>query len=64
MNVNKQYIPYNILSNNPPNDCDRTCLQDYLHPDEFKEVFGMTREEFYKLKTWRQRLLKKDVNLW
>ena len=37
--------------------------EQYLSPDEFVEVFGMSKEEFNGLRKWRQHAVKKKVGL-
>lgn len=46
-----------------PRGADKTKLETYLTDDEFSEVFKMTRDEFYKLPTWKQGFKKKEVLL-
>lgn len=38
-------------------------FQTYLTDEEFREVFTMSREEFYKLPAWKQVSRKKEVLL-
>ena len=40
-----------------------TCLEMYLSDADFERVMGMDKEDFYKLKQWKQRDLKKRVGL-
>mmetsp|Transcript_35945 Transcript_35945/g.55229 ORF Transcript_35945/g.55229 Transcript_35945/m.55229 type:complete len:212 (+) Transcript_35945:1909-2544(+) len=42
----------------PPN-----ARQKYLKPDVFQTTFGMSMEDFEKLKDWKQKELKKKVKL-
>jgi len=37
-----------------PDDVDPTKRESYLTDDEFKTVFKMSKEDFYKKPTWRQ----------
>lgn len=37
--------------------------QAYLSDEEFKTVFGMEKEAFYKLPRWKQDMLKKKFEL-
>jgi len=46
-----------------PRGADKTKLETYLTDEEFSEVFKMTRDEFYKLPTWKQGFKKKEVLL-
>jgi len=39
------------------------CRELYLADDEFFAIFGMTKKEFYDMKLWRQRELKKQKGL-
>lgn len=46
-----------------PREADKTKLETYLTDEEFREVFTMSREEFYKLPAWKQVSRKKEVLL-
>ncbi|KAJ1213989.1 hypothetical protein NDU88_001617 [Pleurodeles waltl] len=46
-----------------PKDIDRTRLERHLSPEEFKDVFGMTIEEFDRLALWKRNDLKKKALL-
>lgn len=37
--------------------------QAYLSDEEFQNVFGMAKEDFYKLPKWKQDMQKKKVDL-
>jgi len=37
--------------------------EQFLAPDVFEEIFGMTKEDFSKLRRWKQICLKKDHRL-
>ena len=37
--------------------------EQYLHPDEFEKVFGMTKEKFNEMRLWRRTESKKKVGL-
>lgn len=37
--------------------------QKYLAEDEFKTVFGVTKDAFQKLPLWKQSSMKKDKKL-
>ena len=34
-------------------------IEQYLLDDEFEKVFGLAKNEFYKLRPWKQKQLKK-----
>ena len=40
------------------------CKELYLVDEDFFAIFGMSKKEFYGLKLWKQRELKKKVGLW
>jgi hypothetical protein len=40
-----------------------TQREQYLSPDEFEKLFGMSKEEFNVLRNWKQQALKKKVGL-
>ncbi|XP_028919235.1 actin-binding LIM protein 2 isoform X8 [Ornithorhynchus anatinus] len=46
-----------------PKDVDRTRLERHLSPEEFRDVFGMTAEEFDRLALWKRNELKKKALL-
>merc|ERR1719192_826217 len=35
----------------------------YIHDNEFQQIFGMTKEEFYKQRPWKQKNLKRSKGL-
>jgi hypothetical protein len=37
--------------------------EQYLHPDVFEKVFGMTKEKFNEMRLWRRTESKKKVGL-
>ena len=39
------------------------CKELYLRDDDFAKLFQMTKREFYELRLWKQRELKKSVGL-
>ena len=39
------------------------CKELYLDNSEFMEIFGLTKKEFYSLRLWKQRELKRMVGL-
>lgn len=38
-------------------------FQMYLSPEEFEEIFKMSKEAFYQLPRWKQDQVKKKVDL-
>ena len=42
---------------------DLTKREQYLSPEDFESMFGMSKEEFNGLRKWKQQLLKKKVGL-
>ncbi|XP_030287964.1 actin-binding LIM protein 2 isoform X14 [Sparus aurata] len=46
-----------------PRDVDRTRLERHLSPEDFKQVFGMTLEQFDRLALWKKNDLKKAARL-
>ncbi|XP_039088029.1 actin-binding LIM protein 2 isoform X3 [Hyaena hyaena] len=46
-----------------PRDVDRTRLERHLSPEDFREVFGMSVEEFDRLALWKRNDLKKKALL-
>ncbi|KAK6151424.1 hypothetical protein DH2020_014059 [Rehmannia glutinosa] len=58
--------PYDRLkttSTDPVADIDVTKRETYLSSAEFKEKFGMTKDNFYKLPKWKQNKLKMSLQL-
>eukprot|EP00488_Nonionellina_sp_1-RS-2012_P000933 TRINITY_DN1490_c0_g1_i1.p2 TRINITY_DN1490_c0_g1~~TRINITY_DN1490_c0_g1_i1.p2 ORF type:complete len:122 (-),score=33.74 TRINITY_DN1490_c0_g1_i1:221-586(-) len=35
----------------------------YIHDDEFQQIFGMTKDEFYKQRPWKQKTHKRNVGI-
>ncbi|KAJ0699842.1 putative villin headpiece, villin/Gelsolin, ADF-H/Gelsolin-like domain superfamily [Helianthus annuus] len=50
-------------STNPVTGIDFKKRETYLSPEEFEEVFKMTKEKFYELPRWKQDHIKKKVDL-
>ncbi|KAM7524502.1 hypothetical protein LguiA_014404 [Lonicera macranthoides] len=50
-------------STNPVTGIDFKRREAYLSEEEFKIVFGMMKEAFYKLPKWKQDMLKRKVDL-
>ncbi|XP_035281104.1 actin-binding LIM protein 2 isoform X11 [Anguilla anguilla] len=46
-----------------PRDVDRTRLERHLSPEDFRQVFGMTIEQFDRLALWKRNDLKKKARL-
>ena len=42
---------------------DPSARENYLSPEEFQSVFGMTRTEFDKVPKWKQTTLRKEKHL-
>lgn len=59
----KTYPYKELIKKRPPSGVDVTCKEKYLSDDEFVEVFGITKEEFYSLPKWRQVNQKKKAEL-
>lgn len=52
-----------MLKNNTPKDLDKGNLPEYLDPSEFPDVFGMTKEDYFKMPRWKQIAKKSEVGL-
>lgn len=59
----KTYPYKELIKKRPPTGVDVTCKEKYLSDEEFEQVFGITKEEFYSLPKWRQVNHKKKVEL-
>ncbi|XP_062239937.1 actin-binding LIM protein 2 isoform X11 [Platichthys flesus] len=46
-----------------PRDVDRTRLERHLSPEDFKQVFGMTLDQFDRMALWKKNDLKKRARL-
>ncbi|KAF3496062.1 hypothetical protein DY000_02056502 [Brassica cretica] len=57
------YQQLQAKSEKPVKGIDFKRREAYLSEEEFKTVFGMEKEAFYKLPRWKQDLLKKKFNL-
>jgi len=58
--------PYDILKSNNykmPKNIDKSRLETYLSDEDFQSIFKVDRENFYKQPVWKQRDMKKRVNL-
>uniref|UniRef100_A0A7N8XBQ8 Actin-binding LIM protein 2 n=1 Tax=Mastacembelus armatus TaxID=205130 RepID=A0A7N8XBQ8_9TELE len=64
-----QVYPYEMLAVTHrvkvklPRDVDRTRLERHLSPEDFRQVFGMTLEQFDRLALWKKNDLKKAAHL-
>jgi len=56
--VDKYYTLEEIKRNKSLASCDTK--EAYLSDQDFEKVFGMTKEEFYNLRPWKQKQLKKS----
>lgn len=52
-----------ITTNRTDRPLNPVCRELYLNSEDFRTVFGMSKQEFYSLKLWRQRELKKMMGL-
>ncbi|VVB06037.1 unnamed protein product [Arabis nemorensis] len=57
------YEQLQAKSENPVTGIDFKRREAYLSEEEFKTVFGIEKEAFYKLPRWKQDLLKKKFDL-
>ncbi|KAI5081901.1 hypothetical protein GOP47_0001644 [Adiantum capillus-veneris] len=61
-----EFVSYERLkteSEDPAPGVDPARRESYLSPEEFKELFGMDSEQFYKLPKWKQEMQKKALDL-
>lgn len=64
-----QIFPYEMLMvtnrgrNKILRDVDRTRLERHLAPEVFRDIFGMSIQEFDKLPLWRRNDMKKKARL-
>ena len=56
-------VTMTALREDPEITYNPTCLEMYLPDDEFHKVFGMAKDDFYRLRQWKQRELKKKAGL-
>lgn len=59
-------IPYDTLAGlgkQWPRYVNPACREEWLSPEEFVEVFGMSYASFRKFPWWRRRILKQQVDL-
>ncbi|XP_039285134.1 supervillin isoform X3 [Nilaparvata lugens] len=52
-----------LLQRPLPEGVDPTRLENYLSPNDFQELLGMSKEEFFEMPTWKQTNLKKTSGL-
>ncbi|KAJ3423642.1 villin [Anaeramoeba flamelloides] len=62
-NVSKKYTFQQLTGKNPPDEVDRTRLEDYLLDEEFQKILKMSKQEFERLPQWKKRQKKKQSNL-
>jgi len=60
--TDEAYFTYSELLQNPQG-LDKSCLEEYLFPKEFEEVFRMPKDIFSMLPNWKKLELKKEVGL-
>jgi len=58
-NTSGKYFSYEDLKSGKAKVDDPNNKEKYLSDDDFKKVFGMTRDAFYQEKPWKQKNLKK-----
>lgn len=56
-------FPYSELKNKCPAGIDPSRKEEYLSPEEFKKVFGKTKEEFQAFPAWKKIREKKRLGL-
>jgi hypothetical protein len=59
------YLPYESLISGVkwPSFVDPKRREDYLDPEEFLQIFNMTKGEFHALKSFKKEYLKKSKKL-
>ncbi|XP_071737562.1 villin-2-like isoform X2 [Rutidosis leptorrhynchoides] len=57
------YEQLKAKSTNPVTGIDFNKREAYLSPEEFEEIFKMTKEKFYGFPKWKQEVLKKKYDL-
>ncbi|XP_054285862.1 supervillin isoform X2 [Macrosteles quadrilineatus] len=57
------FPPSQLLQRPLPDGVDPTRLEDYLAPQHFQEVLGLSKEEFSELPAWKQNKLKQEKGL-
>jgi len=56
---------YEVLLERPlPEGVDPSQLENHLKPEEFNKVFGMSKEEFFKIPKWKQTEKKRQKKLY
>ncbi|GBM97338.1 Supervillin [Araneus ventricosus] len=58
-----RYSLQELQTKSRPPGVDLLRLESYLNDDEFEEVLGMKKEEFYNMPSWKQSELKKTNGL-
>ncbi|EDR27834.1 coronin, putative [Entamoeba dispar SAW760] len=59
-----RYTYAELITKPRPFGVDKSILETYLSDEEFQQVFGVSREEFYKMKPWCRDKLKHSVYLY
>ncbi|XP_077997526.1 uncharacterized protein LOC144450723 isoform X6 [Glandiceps talaboti] len=58
-----RYTLEELMDRPPPEGVDPKKLEAYLSNEEFEEVLGMSKDDFYQLPSWKQNNVKKEVGL-
>lgn len=46
-----------------PDGLDNSCLEAYLSDEEFEQVFGVSKDNFYRLPIWKRTSMKRQAEL-
>ena len=57
----REYSWAELTAKDKPKGLDNTQLESYLSDAEFKDHFGMTKDEFWKMPVWKQTQKKKQI---
>jgi len=59
------YFPFIVLKQNkwPKGAVDIAKKEDYLSPEDFQQLFGMTKAQFNALPSWKRKDKKQKVGL-
>ncbi|XP_037084357.1 gelsolin-like [Pollicipes pollicipes] len=52
-----------LRARRPPEGVNPARREEYLAPEDFKDAFGMTREEFQRLPAWKKAQKKREASL-